>query len=126
MRSAPSCWKSGGRRVSSISSPAASSRWPRKPPASPRCCCEWRRRRGPTLTVLAAGAVADRKTLGGTARWCDRLTPPVALDPPHGLFPDITGCAHLFGGERALLQIVSGALTRRGFAVSAAIASTSI
>ena len=23
----------------------------------------------------------------------------MALDPPHGLFLDITGCAHLFGGE---------------------------
>ena len=60
------------------------------------------------------------------ADWCDRFTPLVALDPPHGLFLDITGCAHLFGGERALLQIVCGALTRRGFAVSAAIAGTSI
>ena len=38
------------------------------------------------------------------ADWCDRFTPLVALDPPHGLFLDITGCAHLFGGERALLQ----------------------
>ena len=43
-----------------------------------------------------------------------------------GCYLDITGCAHLFGGERALLQIVCGALSRRGFAVSAAIASTSI
>src|SRR6185369_2817486 len=47
MRSAPSCWKSGGRRTSSISSPAASSHWPRQPPASPPCCCGWRRSRGP-------------------------------------------------------------------------------
>ncbi|MGP8684682.1 hypothetical protein ACT018_30270, partial [Pseudomonas aeruginosa] len=45
---------------------------------------------------------------------------------PYGLFLDITGCAHLFGGERALLQIVTHALSRRGFAVSAAIAGTSI
>jgi len=50
----------------------------------------------------------------------------VALDPPHGLYLDITGCAHLFGGERALLQTVCGALGRRGFAVSAGIAGTPI
>ena len=43
MRSALSCWKSGARRASSISSPAANSRSPRKPPASPLCCCGWRR-----------------------------------------------------------------------------------
>ena len=48
---------------------------------------------------------ADAKTLDDIADWCDRFTPLVALDPPHGLFLDITGCAHLFGGERALLRI---------------------
>ena len=80
----------------------------------------------PELTVFDADEVADRKTLDDIADWCDRFTPLVALDPPHGLYLDITGCAHLFGGERALLQIVCGALSRRGFAVSAAIASTSI
>ncbi len=80
----------------------------------------------PELTVFDADEVADRKTLDDIADWCDRFTPLVALDPPYGLYLDITGCAHLFGGERALLQIVSGALARRGFTVSAAIASTSI
>jgi protein ImuB len=80
----------------------------------------------PELTVYDADEVADRKTLEDIADWCDRFTPLVALDPPHGLYLDITGCAHLFGGERALLQIVVGALSRRGFAVSAAIASTAI
>ena len=80
----------------------------------------------PELTVFDADPVADAKTLGDIADWCDRFTPLVALDPPHGLFLDITGCAHLFGGEAALLQILCGALTRRGFAVSAGIAGTSI
>jgi len=76
--------------------------------------------------VFDADAAADAKTLDDIADWCDRFTPLVALDPPYGLFLDITGCAHLFGGERALLQLVSGALTRHGFAVSAGIASTSV
>ena len=80
----------------------------------------------PELTVFDADEAADRKTLDDIADWCDRFTPLVALDPPYGLFLDITGCAHLFGGERALLQIVCGALARRGFTVSAAIAGTSI
>src|SRR3954451_22657384 len=80
----------------------------------------------PQLTVFDADEAADAKTLNDIADWCDRFTPLVALDPPHGLFLDITGCAHLFGGEAVLMQMVSGALTRQGFAVSAAIASTSI
>ncbi|WP_422109807.1 Y-family DNA polymerase [Bradyrhizobium elkanii] len=80
----------------------------------------------PELTVYDADPAADLKTLNDIADWCDRFTPLVALDPPYGLFLDITGCAHLFGGERALLQIVINALNRRGFAVSAAISGTSI
>ena len=40
--------------------------------------------------------------LEAVADWCDRYTPLVGLDPPDGLMLDITGCAHLFGGEAAL------------------------
>ena len=54
-----------------------------------------------------------RKTLNDIADWCDRFTPLVALDSPHGLFLDITGCVHLFGGEAAMMQLVCGALTGR-------------
>jgi protein ImuB len=80
----------------------------------------------PELTVYDADEAADTKTLNDIADWCDRFTPLVALDPPYGLFLDITGCVHLFGGEQAMLGSVCGALTRRGFAVSGAIAGTSV
>jgi protein ImuB len=80
----------------------------------------------PHLQVFDADEVADARALNIIADWCDRFTPLVALDFPHGLFLDITGCAHLFGGEAALMQIICEALTRQGFAVSAGIASTSI
>jgi protein ImuB len=80
----------------------------------------------PELRVFDADAVADAQTLNDIADWYDRFTPLVALDLPHGLFLDITGCAHLFGGEAALMQMLCDALTRQGFAVSAGIASTSI
>ena len=51
--------------------------------------------------------------LEAIADWCDRYTPLVGLDPPDGLLLDITGCAHLFGGE-------SGARPRSGRAAGAA------
>ena len=73
-----------------------------------------------------ADEAADRRTLEDIADWCDRFTPLVALDLPHGLFLDIAGCAHLFGGEAALLRTLTGALERQGFCVSAAIAATSV
>ncbi|WP_038965757.1 Y-family DNA polymerase, partial [Bradyrhizobium diazoefficiens] len=90
-----------------------------QPLANARAMC-------PDLRVFDADVVADAKTLSDIADWCDRFTPLVALDPPHGLFLDITGCAHLFGGEAALLQTLIRALGRQGFAVSAAIAGTSV
>src|SRR6185312_411176 len=80
----------------------------------------------PHLEVHDADEAADARTLDAIADWCDRFTPLVALDPPHGLFLDITGCAHLFGGEAALLRLLCNALTVQGFAVSAAIASTAV
>jgi protein ImuB len=80
----------------------------------------------PELRVFDADSVADAKTLNDIADWCDRFTPLVALDLPHGLFLDITGCAHLFGGEAALMRMLCDAMLRQGFAVSAGIAGTSI
>jgi protein ImuB len=78
----------------------------------------------PGIDVFDADEMADAKILNDIADWCDRFTPLVALDPPHGLLLDITGCAHLFGGEAALMNALCGALTRQGFVVSAAIAGT--
>src|SRR4051812_48413535 len=80
----------------------------------------------PDVKVFDADEAADAQALNAIADWCDRFTPLVALDAPHGLLLDITGCAHLFGGEAALLQMLYDALTRQGFAVSAAIAGTSV
>jgi protein ImuB len=80
----------------------------------------------PQLRVFDADEVADAKTLNDIADWCDRFTPLVALDGKDGLFLDITGCAHLFGGEAALMQMICGVLRRQGFALSAAIAGTSV
>src|SRR5450432_2100890 len=80
----------------------------------------------PQLQVFDADEAADAHALNAIACWCDRFTPLVALDSPHGLFLDITGCAHLFGGEAAMMRLMCDGLTAQGFAVSAAIAGTSV
>jgi protein ImuB len=80
----------------------------------------------PQLRVFDADEAADARALNAIADWCDRFTPLVAIDAPDGLFLDITGCVHLFGGEAAMLRRVCGVLTMQGFAVSAAIAATSV
>ena len=92
---------------------------PGLPLANARAIC-------PDIAVFDADAVADTEALNHIADWCDRFTPLVALDLPHGLLLDITGCAHLFGGEALLLQTLCGALQRQGFVVTAAIAGTPV
>jgi len=37
------------------------------------------------------------------ALWCQCFSPLTAPDPPDGLLLDVSGCAHLFGGEAGLL-----------------------
>jgi protein ImuB len=78
----------------------------------------------PDLDIVPADADADGRLLVAIADWCDRYTPLVALDAPDGLFLDITGCAHLFGGEYTLLADLMARLYEQGFAVQAAIAAT--
>jgi protein ImuB len=80
----------------------------------------------PEVQVYDADEIADAGALNAIAAWCDRFTPLVGLDLPHGLFLDITGCAHLFGGEAAMMHLVCRFLTAQGFAVSAAIAGTAV
>jgi len=52
----------------------------------------------------------------------DRFTPVVAADPPDGALLDVTGCAHLLGGEAALLVAVRAELAEAGHALRAAFA----
>ncbi|MFZ5678314.1 MAG: DNA polymerase Y family protein [Bradyrhizobiaceae bacterium] len=80
----------------------------------------------PDVEVFDADEAADAKLMEAIADWCDRFTPLVALDAPDGLLLDISGCAHLFGGEAAMLRNVCGLLARQGFVVNAAIASTPV
>jgi protein ImuB len=91
----------------------------------------------PDIEVLGEDAAADLLLVEAIAGWCDRYTPLVAVEPADealsdpaqasaggGLMLDITGCAHLFGGEKALATDLLARLFHQGFAAAAAIAST--
>ena len=78
----------------------------------------------PSIEIVEADSQADLRLLEGLADWCDRYTPLVALDGTDGLFLDITGCSHLFGGERSMLDDVLSRFPRQGIDVRAGIAST--
>ena len=78
----------------------------------------------PGIEVVESDHVSDRRLLESIADWCDRFTPLVAIDGDDGLFLDISGCAHLFGGEEAMLNEIVRRLTQQGFDARAALAST--
>jgi protein ImuB len=78
----------------------------------------------PALDVVPEDAGADAQLLEHIADWCLRYTPLVACDAPDGLTLDITGCAHLYGGEKALTADLSARLARAGLACSIAVAGS--
>jgi protein ImuB len=78
----------------------------------------------PDLDAVPEDASADAQLRDAIADWCARYTPLVATEGSDGLLLDIGGCAHLFGGEAALLSDLATRLARFGFALRAAIADT--
>jgi protein ImuB len=78
----------------------------------------------PALAVAEADPDADQHLLESVADWCDRYTPLVGLDAPDGLMLDISGCAHLFGGEAALCRDLVCRLDVQGLQARAAVADT--
>jgi len=82
----------------------------------------------PDLLTAPHEPEQDQEALARLADWCSRFSPWVALDGADGLILDLSGIAHLFGGESGLLQQVAAALkglgleARLGLADSAASA----
>ncbi len=82
------------------------------------------RARLPDLAVAEADAAADHALLRALAAFAERWTPMVAPAGRRGFLIDATGCAHLFGGEAALLADVHARIGGLGFSVQCALAGT--
>jgi len=78
----------------------------------------------PELKSLAHDADTEARGLESLARWCGRFSPWVSSDPPDGLWLDVTGTTHLFGGEAAFLEMLDAGLTRLGLSSRLAMADT--
>ena len=81
---------------------------------------------------MPADPTAEGRTLDRLVGWCGRYSPwtapgPAADGRPDGagaVWLDITGCAHLCGGEAALAGDLIGRLAAAGYEARAAIADT--
>ena len=82
------------------------------------------------LLVGEIDPMKDKMELTTLANWCGRYTPFVAFDESRieigerGLWLDITGCAHLFGGEKNILDNIIDRLCHIGLTARGVIADT--
>ena len=80
--------------------------------------------RAPQLSYAEIDRAADAAMLEALADWMVRFAPLVALEGMDGLMLEVTGCAHLYGGEEAMLAHISDHLARNGFSAALALAGT--
>ena len=78
----------------------------------------------PAVVVVPADPAADAALLDRLVAWCGRYTPWAAVEGRDGIFLDVTGCAHLFGGEAAMCADLTARLESFGFTARAALADT--
>jgi protein ImuB len=78
----------------------------------------------PQLQVADAEPEADARALSALVDWCVRFSPAVAADPPDGLILDITGVAHLWGGEAAMATDLVTRLAAGGIPAQTGIADS--
>lgn len=78
----------------------------------------------PVLIALSADPEGDGAMLQRLARWAGRWSPLVEVDEADGLRLDVSGVAHLFGGECGLMRDIHRCFESPGLTVRVAIAPT--
>ena len=76
----------------------------------------------PGLVAIPADPAGDQALVERLARWAARWSPLVEVDGRDGLRLDVSGVAHLFGGEAALVEDVHGRFAALGLTSRVAIA----
>lgn len=76
------------------------------------------------IQVLDDEPQLSLRLLTGLGHWCIRYTPVVATDLPDGLLLDVSGCAHLWGGEARYAADIQNRLEGFGYTTRVAIAGT--
>jgi Nucleotidyltransferase/DNA polymerase involved in DNA repair len=78
----------------------------------------------PSIKILDDDPKLAERLLKSIAKWCIRYTDAIAIDLPNGLILDVSGCAHLWGGEKNYIKDINTRLTNRGYDVRATMADS--
>ena len=78
----------------------------------------------PALVAVPANAEGDAALVQRLAKWAGRWSPLVEVDGTDGLRLDVSGVAHLFGGELGLMHDVRRHFAAIGLTTRMAIAPT--
>ncbi|WP_027256504.1 Y-family DNA polymerase [Leisingera aquimarina] len=78
----------------------------------------------PSLQSTPADPVRDQQFLHILRRWATRYCPWVGVEGEDGLVLDITGAAHLLGGEPAMIVDMRRRLSRAGLSVQIGLGNT--
>ncbi|MEM7318059.1 MAG: DUF6504 family protein [Pseudomonadota bacterium] len=76
------------------------------------------------LITRQRNAPAEAAFLTALRRWAGKFSPWVAEEAPDGLVIDLSGCAHLFGGEAGLLDVIETDCADMGLSVNLGVADT--
>jgi len=76
------------------------------------------------LVARAQNPRAEAAFLAALQRWAGQFSPWVAAQGTDGLVLDVTGCAHLFGGEQAMMQAMADGAQGFGLSMRAGLADT--
>jgi len=78
----------------------------------------------PSILVFEEEPGLATRLLTALAIWCIRFTPVSSIDPPEGIILDISGCAHLWGGEKAYLTEIYKRLSQFNYSIRIGIADS--
>ena len=78
----------------------------------------------PDLLSEPCDRVREGQLLHALHKWADRFSPLIGIDPPDGLALDVSGCAHLFGGERKLASALRDGLSELRVEARVGVANT--
>jgi len=78
----------------------------------------------PDLLTEPQNAVRDGLLLSALRRWADQFSPKVEVTPPDALILDVSGMAHLYRGEAAMMDAICDSLTDLHMTVRCALADT--